>query len=73
MLKVKLKVPFSLIDPLSNIPLLLVTVCGTASLFVKVIEVTAATVMIEGLNAIPSIKTSFETAPDPVKIFYSCL
>ena len=72
MLKVKLKVPFVLIDPLSNIPVLLVTVCGTASLFVQVIEVPAETVMVEGLNVIPSIKTSFETAPDPVKIFYSC-
>jgi hypothetical protein len=52
-----------LIDPLSNIPVLLVTVCSTASLFVQVIEVPAETVMVEELNAIPSIKTSFAPAP----------
>jgi hypothetical protein len=46
-------------DPLSNSPPVLVTVCATPSLFVHVIEVPAATVIVEGLNAIPLINTSF--------------
>jgi hypothetical protein len=55
-------------DPLSNIPVLLVTVCATPSLFVHVIVVPAETVIVEGLNAIPSIKTSFGPGPVPVPV-----
>lgn len=58
-----------LIDPLSNMPVLLVTVCAPASLFVQIIEVPAATVIVEGLNAILSIKTSFEPAPGLLEDF----
>ena len=61
--------PLVLIDPLSNMPVLLVTVCAPASLFVQIIEVPAATIMVEGLNAIPSIKTSFEPAPGLLEDF----
>jgi len=62
-------VPLVLIDPLSNMPVLLVTVCAPASLFVQIIEVPAATVIVEGLNAILSIKTSFEPAPGLLEDF----
>jgi hypothetical protein len=68
-LKVKLKVPFVLINPLSNLPVSLVTECATGSLFVHVIEVPLATVIVEGLNAIPSIKTSFAPALGPLEDF----
>ena len=61
--------PLVLIDPLSNMPVLLVTVCAPASLFVQIIEVPAATVIVEGLNAILSIKTSFEPAPGLLEDF----
>ena len=54
-----------LIDPLSNMPVLLVTVCAPASLFVQIIEVPAATVIVEGLNAI----LSFEPAPGLLEDF----
>jgi hypothetical protein len=50
-------------------PVLLVTVCAPASLFVQIIEVPAATVIVEGLNAILSIKTSFEPAPGLLEDF----
>ena len=61
--------PLVLIDPLSNMPVLLVTACAPASLFVQIIEVPAATVIVEGLNAILSIKTSFEPAPGLLEDF----
>lgn len=55
-----LKVSLGLRVPLLNTPaVLLVTVWETASLFVQVIVVPALTVIVDGVKAIPCMKTSF--------------
>lgn len=45
--------------PLLNIPVLLVTLWTIPSLFVQVIVVPALTVIADGVNAVPCMKTSF--------------